>query len=54
MAAADQGARPARRRHPDLGARIKDKWTYPNNAGRPPVPEEVQELVKQLARENPR
>ena len=32
---------------------IKDKWTYPNNAGRPPVPEEIQELVKQLARENP-
>jgi hypothetical protein len=33
---------------------IKDKWTYPNTAGRPPVPEEVRELVKQLARQNPR
>jgi hypothetical protein len=29
---------------------IKNKWTYPDQAGRPPVPEEVQELVKQLAR----
>jgi transposase InsO family protein len=33
---------------------IKNKWTYPNTAGRPPVPEEVRELVKQLARQNPR
>src|ERR1017187_7306776 len=33
---------------------IKNKWTHPNTAGRPPVPEEVRELVKQLARQNPR
>ncbi len=32
---------------------IKNKWTHPNTAGRPPVPEEVRELVKQLARQNP-
>jgi putative transposase len=32
----------------------KRKWTYPNAPGRPPVPAEVQALVKQLARENPR
>ena len=33
---------------------IKNKWTYPNTAGRPPVPEEVRELVRRLARQNPR
>ena len=33
---------------------IKDKWTYPNTTGRPPVPEEIRELVRQLARQNPR
>jgi transposase InsO family protein len=33
---------------------IKKKWTYPNAAGRPPVPEEIRELVQQLARQNPR
>ena len=38
----------------DLGARIKDKWTYPNNAGRPPAPEKVRQLVRRLARQNPR
>ena len=26
---------------------IKDKWTYPNTTGRPPVPEEIRELVRQ-------
>jgi putative transposase len=33
---------------------IKKKWTYPNTAGRPPVPEEVRALVQRLARQNPR
>jgi hypothetical protein len=33
---------------------IKNKWTYPNPTGRPPVPEEIRELVQQLARQNPR
>ena len=33
---------------------IKNKWAYPDTAGRPPVPEEICELVKQLARNNPR
>jgi len=29
---------------------VKNKWTYPNTTGRPPVPEEIRELVRQLAR----
>ena len=33
---------------------VKNKWTYPNATGRPPVPEEVRELVRRLARQNPR
>jgi transposase InsO family protein len=33
---------------------IKKKWTCPNAAGRPPVPEEIRELVRRLARQNPR
>ena len=33
---------------------IKRKWTYPNAAGRPPIPEEVRKLAGQLARQNPR
>jgi hypothetical protein len=33
---------------------VKNKWTYPNTAGRPQVPEEIRELVRQLARRNPR
>ena len=32
----------------------KNKWTYPNATGRPPVPEEIRELVRRLARQNPR
>ena len=33
---------------------IKNKWTYPNTTGRPPVAEEIRQLVQQLARQNPR
>ena len=33
---------------------IKNKWTYPNVTGRPPVPEEIRQLVQQLTRQNPR
>jgi putative transposase len=33
---------------------VKKKWTYPNTTGRPPVPEEIRELVRRLARQNPR
>jgi putative transposase len=33
---------------------IKNKWTYPNTTGRPPIPEEIRELVRRLARQNPR
>jgi hypothetical protein len=33
---------------------VSEKWTYPNAPGRPPVPDEVRALVKQLARQNPR
>jgi hypothetical protein len=33
---------------------IKNKWTYPNTTGRPPVPEEIRELVRRLASQNPR
>ena len=33
---------------------VRNKWTYPNTTGRPPVPEETRELVRRLARQNPR
>jgi putative transposase len=33
---------------------VKKKWTYPNTTGRPPVPEEIRELARRLARQNPR
>ncbi|MGO9221247.1 MAG: integrase core domain-containing protein [Streptosporangiaceae bacterium] len=33
---------------------VKEKWSYPNTTGRPPVPEEIRELVRRLARQNPR
>ena len=33
---------------------IKNKWTYPNPTGQPPIPEEIRELVRRLVRQNPR
>src|SRR6266436_2271011 len=33
---------------------IKKKWAYPNTTGRPPVSQELRELVQRLARQNPR
>src|SRR5580704_4194693 len=30
---------------------VKKKWTSPNTTGRPPVPEEIRELVRRLARQ---
>ncbi len=33
---------------------VRNKWTYPDATGRPPVPEEIRELVRRLARQNPR
>jgi putative transposase len=33
---------------------IKNTWTYPSTPGRPPIPEEIRELVRRLARQNPR
>ena len=34
--------------------RLIKKWTYPNSTGRPAVPAEICELVRRLARQNPR
>ena len=33
---------------------VKKKWSYPNTTRRAPVPEEIRELVRRLARQNPR
>jgi hypothetical protein len=33
---------------------VKSKWTYPNTTGRPPIPAEIRELIRRLARQNPR
>ena len=32
---------------------VKNKWTYPNTAGRPPIPDEIRALVQRLARQSP-
>jgi putative transposase len=33
---------------------IAKRWTYPKKPGRPPVSDEIRDLVHRLARENPR
>ena len=33
---------------------VKNKWSYLNAAGRPPIPEEIRELGRRLASQNPR
>jgi transposase len=33
---------------------VRNKWTYPKTTGRPPVPKEIRELVRRMARQNPR
>jgi putative transposase len=30
---------------------VKNKWAYPDTSGRPPVPEEIRQLVQRLARQ---
>src|SRR5271169_3302119 len=32
---------------------VRKKWTYPNTTGRPPTPDEIRQLVQQLAMQNP-
>jgi putative transposase len=38
----------------DVRCLVRNKWTYRNTTGRPPIPYKVRELIEQLARQNPR
>jgi putative transposase len=31
---------------------VKNKWSHPGPTGRPPIPDEIRELVERLARQN--
>jgi putative transposase len=32
---------------------IRKKWTYPNQSGRPPISDQIRDLVLQLGQQNP-